>query len=76
MAYISSPTTGFGATILSALASTADAVFNFLADLTSANARMAQIEAMQRMSDEDLMTRYNITRDRIVHYVFRDKMMY
>lgn len=75
MAYISTEHRGFGATILSALASTADAVFNFLTDVTDAKARIAQVERMQAMSDEDLMAKYRIHRNEIVQYVFRDKMM-
>lgn len=75
MAYISTETRGFGATIMTAMAATADAVFNFLTDVSNARARMAQVERMQRMSDEELMKTYRITREEIVFHVFHDKMM-
>lgn len=76
MAYISNPSASFGEKISIALSKAAYAVFNFLADLTNAQSRLDQIEAMQRMSDDDLMKRFHIKREDIVHHVFRDKMMY
>ena len=76
MAYISSnpnsPLAGLG----NVLSNVFNTVFDFLADLTNADARMRAVQALQAMSDEELMTRYHIKRDEIVAHVFRDKMMF
>ena len=40
----------------------------------NAQARTDTIRAMHDMSDTQLAEKYGITRDEIVHYVFRDKM--
>ena len=59
MAYISSnpnsPLAGLG----NVLSNVFNTVFDFLADLTNADARMRAVQALQAMSDEELMTRYH-----------------
>lgn len=78
MAYVSSSHTSRDllGTVLAALKKAGNAIFNFLADLTTAQARLDQIEALQRLSDEELERRYRIKRSEIVQFVFRDKMMF
>ncbi|MEM7441165.1 MAG: hypothetical protein AAF393_16330 [Pseudomonadota bacterium] len=76
MAYISSPSASFGEKALASLSNGFESVLRFLADLSNAQSRMDMIERMQRMSDEDLMSKYRIERKDIVQHVFRDKMMF
>lgn len=76
MAYISSHPHSPLASVGHAISVAANAVFNFLADITNADARLRAVEALQAMSDEELMSRYHIKRDEIVAHVFRDKMMF
>ena len=44
--------------------------------ITEADSRLRAVEALQAMSDEELMSRYRIKREEIVRFVFRDKMMF
>lgn len=48
------------------------ALFNAIAE---AQSRADQIERLQALSDQELAKR-GLTRDRIVHHVFRDKLGY
>ncbi|MDO5659219.1 MAG: hypothetical protein Q4G36_12975 [Paracoccus sp. (in: a-proteobacteria)] len=47
----------------------------FIMQIAEANSRIHQVQALEAMSDAELAAR-GITRDRIVQYVFRDKMGY
>lgn len=76
MAYVSSNPNSALAGLGNVLSNVVNAVFNFIADMTNADARMRAVQALQSMSDEELMTRYHIKRSEIVAHVFRDKMMF
>lgn len=47
----------------------------WMEDIAVANARVRQVERLNAMSDEQLAKR-GLTRDQIVHHVFRDVMYY
>ncbi|GGA06344.1 hypothetical protein [Neptunicoccus cionae] len=75
MAYITDTKPNLGSTIWAAIRGTGVAVLDFLEDLTLAASRAETIEAMHEMDDATLRSRYNISRDQIVAYVFRDKLV-
>ncbi|WP_069300193.1 hypothetical protein [Neptunicoccus sediminis] len=75
MAYISDTKPTLGGAIWSALQTAGAAVLRFFEDLTLAASRADTITAMQDMDDDTLRSRYNISRDQIVSFVFRDKLV-
>ncbi|MBR9863542.1 MAG: hypothetical protein GYB24_08910 [Rhodobacteraceae bacterium] len=75
MAYITDTKPTLGAAIWSALQTAGSAVLRFFEDITLASSRVEIINAMQDMDDETLRSRFNISRDQIVSYVFRDKLV-
>ncbi len=64
-------TDGAGRRFLTALRHAGLSVLRTLEAIGTARARMGQIEALQRMSDDELAT-LGVKRDEIVQYVFRD----
>ena len=76
MAYVSSHASTPFAGVAHALSTAFNAVFDFVASVSEADKRIRAVEALQAMSDEELMTRYRIERGQIVHFIFRDKMMF
>ncbi|PLS21749.1 hypothetical protein [Neptunicoccus cionae] len=75
MAYITDTKSTVGGTIWSALQTAGSAVLRFFEDMTLAASRVEIINAMLDMDEETLRSRYNISRDQIVSYVFRDKLV-
>ena len=66
----------FGAVIsavFNAVVSVLKAVGSFFEVVMVANSRADQMESMNNLTDVELATKYGISRDQIVAYVFRDK---
>ncbi|WP_284379623.1 hypothetical protein [Amylibacter marinus] len=59
---------------MTALKKSGNAALDFLTQVSIAQSRTAQIEQMNLLSDHELAERFQINRDQIVTYVFRDKM--
>jgi hypothetical protein len=60
--------------VLKVAKNAAESVLNFSDQLSVANSRQAQIEQMNLLTDRELADTFQINRDQIVGYVFRDKM--
>ena len=65
---------GIFSTVSNTIKKLFDAIYNWLVAISVAQSRSDVIERMNQMTDEELSSRYNITRDQIVTYVFADKM--
>jgi hypothetical protein len=50
-------------------------ILTFFGNVAQAHSRSEQIERMNNLTDVELANKYNINRDQIIMYVFRDKMI-
>lgn len=66
---------GFGHRIMGFFATLMARIGAVLVAYAEAQSRIGQVKRLEALSDEELAKR-GISRDRIVHYVFRDRLSY
>lgn len=59
---------------VSTIQSILNSISGFFGSVIRAQSRHDSIQAMQNLSDKQLLSQYGITRDQIVSFVFRDKI--
>ena len=75
MAYTSVPSTSVAASIWAAVSKAGETVLDFMVAVGQARSRAATIEALNGMTDAELKERFNIKREDITRFVFRDHLL-